>query len=81
MTNLLEKSFVLRNSFDSLRQQFDYLIERCIKYKDYLESNLRAVAEYQVLEEAEGSVELMKLPFVEGIISNIYNTTCDKENN
>ena len=59
-------------------QQFDYLTESCIKYTDYLESNLLAVAEYQALEEAEAPVELMKLPFLEGHISLIYNTTSEK---
>ena len=78
VTNLLEKSFTSRKSFDWLWQRFDYLIESCIKYADYLESNLQAVAEHQVLEEAEVPVELMKLPFLEGIISDIYNTTREK---
>ena len=39
---------------------------------------MQAVAEYQALEEAEAPVELMKLSFSEGNISNIYNTTREK---
>ena len=34
VTNLLEKSSTSRKTFDSLKQQFDYLIESCIKYTD-----------------------------------------------
>ena len=39
---------------------------------------MQAVAEYQSLEEAEAPLKLMKLPFFEGNISNIYNTTRQK---
>ena len=39
---------------------------------------MQAVAEYQALEEAEALIELMKLPFLEGNMSNIYNTTREK---
>ena len=34
--NLLKKSFPSRKSFNSLQQQFYYLIESCIKYTNYL---------------------------------------------
>ena len=71
VNNLLGKSFALRNSLDSLQQQFDYVIKSCIKYTDYLKSHLQAVAEYQALEEAEASVELMKLPFLKGNIKHL----------
>ena len=75
----MEKPFAPRKSFDSLQQQFDYQTESCIKYTDYLESNLQAIAEYQaleetdapVLEEAEAPVELMKLPCLEVSMSII----------
>ena len=39
---------------------------------------MQAIAEYQAPEEAEAPIELMKLPFLEGNMSNIYNTTREK---
>ena len=78
LSQICWKNPLLRESLSTPLTKFDYLIESCIKYTDYLESNLQAVAEYQVIEEAEAPIELMKLPFLEGNISNIYNTTHEK---
>ena len=78
VTNLLEKSFVSRNSFSTLHKQFDSLVECCVKYSDYLETNLCAVTEYQEQEESTIPVKLTAVPLLQEKIPNVYTSHRDK---
>ena len=80
VTNLLEKSFVHRNSFSVVLDMIEKLVESCAKYSDYLEDNLTHVSDYQSQEEPEEITNLVELPECSSeSVQELYTSKRDRD--
>lgn len=73
VTNMLEKSFINRKSFQFLHDVFDKLIEATVKYTDYLEANLDSVTNYQSRDEISHPEKVEILPFINDLCTSKYS--------
>ena len=72
VTTCLEKSFTTRESFKKVLKLIDKLIESCLRYQDYLESNLSAVSGYKSLEKPNHTETVVELPHLDGPFDGKY---------
>ena len=72
VTACLEKSLTTCQSFKKVLELKEKLIKSCSKYHDYLESNLKAVTEYQSLEEPKHIETVAELPHLDGPLDGKY---------
>ena len=80
VTNLLEKSFVHRNSFSVVLDMIEKLVESCAKYSVYLEDNLTHVSDFQSQEEPEEITNLIELPeYSSESVQELYTSKRDRD--